>query len=116
MTQGAGTNWSLVWSAVSAIATAILVLPVMGAMLTWFARRMRQQITDEWVKPLQAENAQLLRELETRLRIPTFSLHGMKVTEMTAKRLLRRERDRNRAMLAELEAANAELVEARERL
>ena len=70
------------WAAVAAVAA---LLGILGPLFAWFASSVRRSITSA-VQPLREENARLRADMDTRLRLPSFTLDAVRLTEMAAER------------------------------
>ena len=113
-------NWDIFWTAVGSVAAALAVL---GPLLLFGARLVKQQLQKE-IQPVKEENLRLRDDLNTRLRLPSFGLDAIRLTEAAAQRKVEElelkyeqaVRDKDRELSDTLSEQLREIALLRERL
>lgn len=70
------------WSGLAAVAAA---LGLVGGFVLWLGRSFKRRF-DQELEAVRSQNENLRHELDTRLRVPSFGLDAVRLTELAAKR------------------------------
>lgn len=75
-------DWSVFWTAVGSI---VATLTLLGGLALWLFSSIKKKATAGLVS-LRDENARLRQDIEAKLKVPSFSLDAIKLTEIAAER------------------------------
>lgn len=96
-------DWSLIWTIIGSIAS---VLAIIGSLAVWITNSFRNQLRKQFEPVIEQntklaeENEKLRKDIETRLKLPSFSLDAIKLTEIaTEKRIEEITNNYNKALL-----------------
>ena len=99
-------DWSVFWTAVGSI---VATLTLLGGSAVWLLSSLKKRATRE-LDDLRNENARLRQDIETHLRVPSFGLEAIKLTEIAAEtRVAEIEKKYNQAIDAKDQATADQL-------
>ena len=75
-------DWSVFWTAVGSI---VATLTLLGGAAVWLLGSLKKRATKE-LDDLRNENSRLRQDIETKLKVPSFGLDAIKLTEIAAER------------------------------